>query len=71
VAYSNLSKARDLAKALRRRFGALRLTIPHLGLHHREPYQKGRQGNGAWFGLDRTECVRVVSDLAIAESRGR
>ncbi|MCX6623792.1 MAG: hypothetical protein NTY38_22560 [Acidobacteria bacterium] len=57
--YTNLAEARKVAVAFRRRFGPLRLTIPHLGLNHREPGCDTNEGNGAWFGFARRGGVKV------------
>jgi hypothetical protein len=59
VSYQNLLEAKKVAVALRKRLGPLRLTIPHLGLDHREVAGDIKQGNGAWFGFSRRDGVIV------------
>jgi hypothetical protein len=67
--YSNLKTARRLATALRRRFGPLRLTIPHLGLDHREPFGAGKTGNSVWFGFGRRNGMHIVKNRTVANRK--
>jgi hypothetical protein len=69
VPYSNLETARRLASALRRRFGPLRLTIPHLGLDHREPFGAGKRGNSVWFGFGRRNGIHIVKNRTVAKRK--
>jgi hypothetical protein len=57
--YLNVAEARKVAVALCQRFGPLWLTIPHLGLDHREAKGGRRRGNGAWYGFARRGGVVV------------
>jgi hypothetical protein len=62
VPFHDLIQARNLAVALSKRFGAVRLTIPHLGLDHLQGgANRGETGNGDWFGFGRRSGVISVA----------
>jgi hypothetical protein len=57
VPFRDLVQSRKLVLALSKRFGPVRLTIPHLGLDHFQGCgQHQKDGNGDWFGFGRLLC---------------
>ena len=59
--FRNLVVARTLAVALKKRFGPVWLTVPHLGLDHREGPGRVSEGNGAWFGFGQRDRVIALA----------
>ena len=63
--FHDLSRARDLAVGLSKRFGAVRLTVPHLGLDHLQGgANREEAGNGDWFGFGRRNGVISMAPRA-------
>jgi len=62
TARSSVSVSRCCAVALSKRFGAVRLTVPHLGLDHLQGgANREEAGNGDWFGFGRRSGVISVA----------